>query len=249
MSKIKVVIPARYGSSRLPGKPLLDISGKPMFWHVFQRCLEAGFERTDIVLATDDKRISDMAFSLGMPVVLTANEHESGTDRIFEVVEKKGWGGNDIIVNVQGDEPLVSPALIRQLADFSLERREFQITTAVAPISNKKELHNPNIVKAILGLNDRALYFTRSDAPYNREDNNEFSLSFRHIGIYAYSVRALQEFCSYKPAPLELYEKLEQLRALSNGMSVGAFCFYGNVAHGVDTMEDYLSIKNQMEIS
>jgi 3-deoxy-D-manno-octulosonate cytidylyltransferase len=247
VSIIKVIIPSRYGSSRLEGKPLLEINGKPLFWHVHQRCLEAGFKPDDIIIATDSDKIFNKAAALDLSAVMTSSEHESGTDRIDEVVKKFGWDDEDIIINVQGDEPLVAPALIRELADFASSRKEFSITTVVTPIESYKQLTNPNVVKAIVGLNNRALYFTRSACPYNRNHPSDYSHAYRHIGIYAYTVSALTEFCSYEEAPLEAYEKLEQLRALSNGMSLGAYQFNGNIAHGVDTQEDYLSIKSKME--
>ncbi|OOF01039.1 3-deoxy-D-manno-octulosonate cytidylyltransferase, partial [Salinivibrio sp. MA427] len=241
------IIPCRYGSSRLEGKPLLEINGKPLFWHVHQRCLEAGFKSEDIIIATDNDGIFKKAEALSLSVTMTSSEHESGTDRINEVVKKFGWDDEDTIINVQGDEPLVPPALIRELANFADSRKEFSITTVVTPIESYKELSNPNVVKAIVGLNNRALYFTRSACPHNREYPLDYSHAYRHIGIYAYTVLALAEFCSYGEAPLEGYEKLEQLRALSNGMSLGVYQFDSDIAHGVDTQEDYLSIKSKME--
>ncbi|WP_045493731.1 3-deoxy-manno-octulosonate cytidylyltransferase [Vibrio hyugaensis] len=247
MNTVKIVIPARYGSSRLHGKPLLEINHKPIFWHVFQRCLEAGFKSGDILLATDDERIFRKATDLSIPVVMTASTHESGSDRIFEAVMSQGWDRQDIILNVQGDEPLVDPALIRQLSAFSRQHTEFEITTAVVPIRHCNDFMNPNVVKAVVGLNHRALYFTRSNSPYNRDLPSDLSLSFRHVGIYAYTVDALDAFCSFEEAPLEAYEKLEQLRALSNGMSIGVCYFEGEVPHGVDTWDDYLIIKDKME--
>ncbi|EHZ2591248.1 3-deoxy-manno-octulosonate cytidylyltransferase [Vibrio campbellii] len=247
MNTVKIVIPARYGSSRLIGKPLLEINDKPIFWHVFQRCLEAGFDSRDIMLATDDTRIFEKASDLNIPVVMTSCEHDSGTDRIFEVATSQGWNKQDIVINIQGDEPLVDPELIRQLSLFTRKHTEFEITTAVVPIVHSDDFNNPNVVKAVMGLNHRALYFTRSNSPYNRELPSDLSLAFRHVGIYAYTVGALDAFCSFEEAPLEAYEKLEQLRALSNGMAIGACYFEGELAHGVDTWDDYLTIKNRME--
>lgn len=247
MKKIKIVIPARYGSSRLEGKPMLEILNKPIFWHVHQRCIEAGFNKNDIYLATDDERILQKALSLNLNTVMTSHQHESGTDRIYEVSRIKGWESQDIVINVQGDEPMISPTLIRQLAEFSASRTEFDITTAVVSIDSLSDFENPNVVKAIVGLHNRALYFTRSAAPYKRETPTAIDLAFKHIGIYAYTVQSLSKFCSFKEAPLEAYEKLEQLRALSNGLSIGVCHYKGNVAHGVDTLSDYLNIKSKME--
>ncbi|ENL1284966.1 3-deoxy-manno-octulosonate cytidylyltransferase [Vibrio parahaemolyticus] len=245
--KTRIVIPARYNSSRLEGKPMLEILNRPIFWHVYQRCLEAKFEREDIVLATDDERIFEKAISLGLNAMITSNEHESGTDRIFEVATSGCWEPDDIVINVQGDEPLICVKLIRSLADFCKARGDFDIVTAVSPIRTISDLENPNVVKAIMGLNNLALYFTRSPSPYNREDPNNFDLAFKHIGIYAYSVKVLSKFCSFEESPLENYEKLEQLRALSNGLKIGAYLYNGEVHNGVDTLSDYIEIKEKME--
>ncbi|UUM30463.1 3-deoxy-manno-octulosonate cytidylyltransferase [Vibrio japonicus] len=247
MSKIRVVIPSRYGSSRLEGKPLLEILNKPVFWHVYQRCCEAGFHHDDIVLATDDMRIFQKASELGLNVVMTSSNHDSGTDRIFEVATLLDWNDQDIVINVQGDEPLIDPVLIRQVGDFAKNRNEFDIVTAVTSIDSLNDFQNPNIVKAILGLNNLALYFSRSPTPYNRDLPSCTDLAFRHIGIYAYSIEVLSKFCSFGEAPLEAYEKLEQLRAISNGLRIGACHYHGELSHGVDTLPDYLAIKTEME--
>ncbi|MEC6798260.1 3-deoxy-manno-octulosonate cytidylyltransferase [Photobacterium sp. S4TG1] len=247
MNNIKVVIPARYGSSRLEGKPLLEINGKPIFWYVYQRCLDAGIEGSNIILATDDIRIYQKAESLNLCVVMTKIDHDSGTDRINEVAQKLFWSPDTLVINVQGDEPLIPSSLIQQVIEFANRSSHYPITTAVTPIVNYDELHNSNAVKAILGLDGRALYFTRSASPFNRDDPKDVSLCFRHIGIYTYRVSALSEFCSYPEAPLEKYEKLEQLRALSNGIAIGACIYCGDLPHGVDTIDDYLIIKNKME--
>ncbi len=247
MSSIKIVIPARYGSSRLEGKPLLEIIRKPIFWHVYQRCLEAGFDEQSIVLATDDERIYQKAQDLGLSVVMTSECHESGTDRINEVASKMEWSSADVVINVQGDEPLIPAALINLVASFAVSNPQFDISTAVTPIDCFDSFQNPNVVKAILGENQQALYFTRSPAPFNRDNSIDTSLAFRHVGIYAYRVNALKQFCSYSESALEKYEKLEQLRALSNGMSIGACVYNGSLPHGVDTLEDFQAIKNKME--
>ncbi|EPR4991259.1 3-deoxy-manno-octulosonate cytidylyltransferase [Vibrio navarrensis] len=247
MSSTKIVIPARYGSSRLVGKPLLEICNKPIFWHVYQRCLEAGFSREDILLATDDNRIFTKATELSIPVNITSTDHESGTDRIFEVVNDNGWSAEDIVINVQGDEPLISPNLIKLVSKFARDREEFSISTAITSIKRYEDFINPNIVKAVIGENNSALYFTRSASPFHRDKPEDISMAHRHIGIYAYRVSALAKFCSYEKSPLEAYEKLEQLRALSHGMKIGVCYYDGEIYHGVDTMEDYLSIKNMME--
>jgi 3-deoxy-manno-octulosonate cytidylyltransferase (CMP-KDO synthetase) len=247
-SPIKVVIPARFGSSRLPGKPLLLINNKPIFWHVVQRVLEAGVLLRDIVIATDDLRIQQSAEALNMPAMMTSLAHVSGTDRINEVATLNNWSNDTIILNVQGDEPLIPAHLIRQLFLFTQVNSQFDITTAVSAISTRDDFVNPNVVKAILGQNNRALYFTRSSSPFNRDQPDCLTMAFSHIGIYAYRKLALQSFCAFPEAPLEKYEKLEQLRALSNGMKIGAIVIDEAPAHGVDTLQDYQHLKKIMEI-
>ena len=246
-SNVKAVIPARFDSTRLPGKPLLELNDKPVFWHVVQRVLESGMLLNDIVLATDDVRIEAKAQELNIPVFMTSKEHVSGTDRVNEVANALGWEDDTLIINVQGDEPLVPSSLIERLIDFSLANLIFGITTAVSAINSIEEFNNPNIVKAIVGENNNALYFTRASAPFNRDDNKSTKLAYRHIGIYAYTKAMLNQFCQFPEALLENHEKLEQLRALSNGMSMGVIKLKKAPAHGIDTYEDYLSIKKIME--
>ncbi|MFT5541755.1 MAG: 3-deoxy-manno-octulosonate cytidylyltransferase (CMP-KDO synthetase) [Arenicella sp.] len=244
---IKVVIPARYGSTRLHGKALLLIQGKPLFWHVAQRCLESGIELDNIVIATDDQRIVTVAQSLKLSVLLTSIAHQSGTDRICEVANTLKWPTHTVVINVQGDEPLIPNLLIKAVASFKVNNPQYSIATAVVPLTKYDDFINPNVVKAVMGENGRALYFTRSASPLNRSDPADLSLSYRHVGIYAYTVESLNLFCSFAESPLEAYERLEQLRALTNGLTIGASIFYGDVAHGVDTSEDFEEIKQLME--
>ena len=245
---IKVIIPARFNSSRLQGKPLLLINGFPIFWHVFQRCIEAGFSSENIILATDHEEIFKLAEELKIPVMMTSDKHESGTDRIHEVVTKLGLNDNSLVINVQGDEPLIPPQLIKQLTLFAIDNKKFALTTAVTPISKQKDFINPNVVKAILGEEGRAIYFTRSPSPLNRDNTDSLALAYRHIGIYTYRVSDLKRFCSYSESSLEQYEKLEQLRALSNGMPIGACIYNDELPHGIDTQADYDAVKLLMEI-
>lgn len=245
-SLTKVVIPARFDSSRLPGKPLLLINNKPIFWHVVQRVLEAGVLLNDIVIATDDLRIQQSAKDLNIPVMMTSSAHVSGTDRINEVATQNNWPNDTVILNVQGDEPLIPALLIRQLIAFTRSNNQFDITTVVSSISTQDDFVNPNVVKAIIGENNRALYFTRSSSPVNRDHPHCLTMAFRHIGIYAYRKLALQSFCTFPEAPLEQYEKLEQLRALSNGMEIGALIIDDAPTHGVDTLQDYQKLKKIM---
>lgn len=246
-SKIKIVIPARYGSSRLPGKPLLSLCGKPIFWHVFQRAVEAGVATEDIVVATDDDRIFSEAAHLSVPCVMTNKDHASGTDRLNEVATQLNWDDATLVINVQGDEPLIPSALIRQLISFTLDNRQFDITTAISPIHCMDDVANPNIVKVAMGEYSRAVYFSRSAIPYNRDQPQSIDSIFRHIGIYAYSVNSLRQFCQYSESALEHMEKLEQLRALSNGLSIGATIVEQAPPHGIDTEQDYLNVKTIME--
>ena len=244
---VKVVFPARYCSTRLPGKPLLPLLDKPVVWHVIERCKEAGIKQSDIVVATDDERICDALKNEGIQIFITSSSHQSGTDRINEVVEKSGWSPDTVVVNVQGDEPIIPPSLIQQLISFTFSNPYYQITTIVVPLIHKDEFYDTNVVKAVLGHNGRAIYFTRSPSPFNRSNPSDLSLAKRHVGIYAYKVSSLKEFCSYAEDELESYEKLEQLRALSRGMSIGALLFDDIVPHGIDTIKDYEAIKKIME--
>ncbi|WP_237359103.1 3-deoxy-manno-octulosonate cytidylyltransferase [Vibrio azureus] len=244
---MKVVIPARFGSTRLPGKPLLPLCGKPIFWHVFQRANEAGIPTKDIVVATDDERIYSEAVELGIPCIMTAIEHVSGTDRLNEVASRLKWTDETVIINIQGDEPLIPSQLIQCLIKFTNKMPSFDITTVVSPIRTIDDLINPNVVKVAIGENGRAVYFSRSAIPFNREEPTSIEYAYRHIGIYAYSVRSLRQFCKYPESDLETMEKLEQLRALSNGLSIGATIFEQSPPHGIDTEKDYINIKLIME--
>lgn len=242
---VKIVIPARYSSSRLPGKPLLLLENKTIIRHVIDRCVEAGFICDDIIVATDDDRIASEVERAGVCAVLTSAMHRSGTDRLAEVVDKLSFDDNVIVVNVQGDEPLIPPDLILRMVNFAVESDCFDIVTAVTKFSNYDDFSNPNHVKAVLTNSGKALYFTRSMSPFNRESPDSFSLAYRHVGIYAYNCSVLRRFCSFTETPLEAYEKLEQLRALEMGMSVGAIIYDSVVPHGVDTLDDYKHLLNR----
>ncbi len=244
---IKVVIPARYGSSRLPAKPLLKINNKPIFWHVAQRVQEAGVNIDDIVIATDHSEIEQAATALGLPVLMTAVAHVSGTDRVDEVAKKLSWPSDTLIINVQGDEPLIPPALIKKLIGFTRVNPEFAITTAATPIKDYQDFTNINVVKAVTNEANQALYFTRSPAPLNRDNPQDLTNAKRHIGIYVYKASALDTLCGLPESQLERLEKLEQLRALSNGLTIGVMDFNGDIPHGIDTQQDYLHIKSLME--
>jgi len=247
LNEVKVVIPARYGSSRLPAKPLLEINNKPIFWHVVQRVLESGVSISNIVVATDDTRIEAKAKTLSLPVVMTAVEHVSGTDRVNEVVNKLGWSKNTLVINVQGDEPLIPPSLISKLIEFTTINTQFDITTAATKIKQYDDFINPNVVKAITTEHNQAVYFTRSAAPLNRDEPSDLTNAKRHIGIYIYRVSALHTLCSLPESTLEKLEKLEQLRAITNGLIIGVMSYKGEIPHGIDTKQDYLNAKAVME--
>lgn len=244
MSNVHVVIPARYKSSRLPGKPLLDIAGRPMIWHVYQRALESGF--SSITIATDDKRIFDVASDFGADVVLTSEAHQSGTDRLSEVAVNKNYLDTDIVINLQGDEPLVPFQCIQTIANAFNKSSNIDIATLSCGIENVEDVFNPNVVKVVSDDHRRAMYFSRAPIPWQRgvfelnNSENEFLHVYeRHIGMYAYRVDKLKELTSLPVSTLERIESLEQLRALASGMKIYVERLSFSPSHGIDTKEDY----------
>lgn len=236
-----VIIPARYGASRLPGKPLLDVGGGPLVQRVWERARDSG--AASVVIATDDARISQAAAKFGAQCDMTSPQHISGTDRVAEVVRARGLAPEDIVVNLQGDEPLMPPAVIAATARSLGQDRSIDIATAVAPIADLNEFLDPNCVKALRAANGKALYFSRAPVPWPREHAigqrpAAFAGAWRHIGIYAYRVRTLLRFSALQPTPLETTEKLEQLRALENGMNIHLHVLSEAPPPGVDTRED-----------
>ncbi len=239
------VIPARYGSSRLPGKPLLDIAGKPMIQHVHERAVEAGAKQ--IVVATDDQRIIDTVTAFGGKAVMTSPNHASGMDRLAEVADLMGWADEEIIVNLQGDEPLMDPALLRLVAENLEKHKDAGITTLATPIKERKDIFNPNVVKVVRNKAGSALYFSRAPIPwvrgdYEMADRTELPTTiqpYRHLGVYAYRISALKEMTSCSPCCIEIAESLEQLRALRKGIGIHVGIIDGELGHGVDTEEDY----------
>jgi len=239
----KVVIPARFGSSRLPGKPLLDIAGKPMVAHVYERACRS--KATEVVVATDDVRIEKAMAAYGARVVLTSPDHPSGTDRLQEVVQKLGWHDDDIVVNVQGDEPLIPPEVINLVAANLAAAKGAGIATLAEPLHDAGQLFNPNIVKLVRDINEHALYFSRAPMPWARDlfakDRSalpELPLYFRHLGIYAYRVRFLHDYVSWPSCALEQVEMLEQLRALYHGVKIHVAVTPVALPPGVDTQAD-----------
>ncbi|MGQ4877398.1 3-deoxy-manno-octulosonate cytidylyltransferase [Billgrantia sp. LNSP4103-1] len=242
------VIPARFGSSRLPGKPLLDIAGEPMVAHVWRRASESRASR--VVVATDDERIRDALQPLGAEVVMTRAEHPSGTDRLAEVAELLGLGEDAVLVNVQGDEPLIPPRLIDQVATRLLDDPGASIATLAEPIADVEVLLNPNVVKVVRSLSGRALYFSRAPIPWDRAtfatrpEWLETDAWLRHIGLYAYRAGFLAEYRNWAPSQLEQLEQLEQLRALHYGHAIQVALAAEPNPAGVDTQEDLERVRS-----
>lgn len=247
----KIVIPARYGSTRLYGKPLLDIAGKPMIAHVCERAKEA--KADEIVVATDDARILDVVSGLGFQAILTCKNHESGTERIAEIAEILNWADDTIIVNLQGDEPLLPATYIRQVAQTLANQTEAEIATLATETLANDEMFNPNAVKVVLDKNGYALYFSRAPIPWNRAEfkmpfvqSSETSKNYghRHIGLYAYTAGFLKRYCAWKTSPLEQIEALEQLRILWHGEKIIVQTVEKAPPAGVDTLEDLQRVEN-----
>ena len=241
-----VVIPARYAATRLPGKPLLPIANRPLIQWVWESACNSG--AASVIVATDDERILQAALKFGADCVMTSPRHASGTDRIAEVAQMRGLHAGDIVVNLQGDEPLMPPSVIREIAAALDARPAVDIATAVAPIESLQEFLDPSCVKALRGLDGRALYFSRAPVPWPRDNVIEgrpavYGGAWRHIGIYGYRVRSLLEFAARPPTYLESTEKLEQLRALENGMSIHLVELTEAPPAGVDTMEDLQRVR------
>jgi 3-deoxy-manno-octulosonate cytidylyltransferase (CMP-KDO synthetase) len=233
----KVVIPARYASTRLPGKPLLDIAGKPMVIRVAEQATKSG--ASEIVIATDFEKICQVSTQHDFKAVLTRIDHASGTDRIAEVADKLNWADDEIVVNVQGDEPLIDPKLIQEVAQHLANSTDAVMATACHPIHDEAALLNPNIVKVVIDANRNALYFSRAPIPYPRDDIYKTNIqAHRHIGIYAYRVGFLKQYAQLTSTELEKIESLEQLRVLHHGYKIGVTITKNAPASGVDTQED-----------
>jgi 3-deoxy-manno-octulosonate cytidylyltransferase (CMP-KDO synthetase) len=221
----RVVIPARYASVRLPGKALLPIAGKPMVQWVYERARATG--AAEVLIATDDARIAAAARAFGAEAVMTAATHACGTDRIAEVAAARGWAAGDVVVNLQGDEPLMPAALVRQVSQLLAAAPDADIATLATPVSSVAELLDTNVVKVVSDAKGRALYFSRAPIPWNRAgatgalaSQTDAGGARRHIGIYAYRVHALARLAALPAGALEMREKLEQLRALECGFTI-----------------------------
>lgn len=244
MADFSVVIPARYKSQRLPGKPLIEIGGKPMIEHVFARASESGAER--VVIATDDERIRDCAIGFGAQVCMTSTQHTSGTDRIAEVVRQLDWPDDTRVVNLQGDEPLMPPALLRRVA-VTLERHgDADMATLGVPLVDPEQLFDTNSVKVVADRAGYALYFSRAAIPWKRDvfdpalppTDAWLAGVYRHLGLYAYRAGYLAGYASLPVSPLEQFESLEQLRVLWNGGRIAIDFVDDAPPAGVDTGED-----------
>ena len=236
-----VVIPARFAAARLPGKPLLVIGDRPLIQWVWQSARASG--AASVIIATDDVRIFDSATRFGADCLMTSPRHASGTDRIAEVARARAFAPDDIVVNLQGDEPMMPAAMIGEIAEALRARPQVDIATAVAPISSQEEFLDTSCVKALRAPDGGALYFSRAPVPWPRDSvvdgrPTRFAGAWRHIGIYAYRASSLLKFASWKPTPLEETEKLEQLRALEHGMRIHLVTFAKPPPAGVDTPED-----------
>jgi len=252
MTAFHVVIPARYASTRLPGKPLADIGGKPMVVRVLERGRASGAQ--SVWVASDHEAVLDAVSAIGGDALMTRADHASGTDRLAEVAASLGWGADEIVVNVQGDEPLIEPALIRAVADALGDDPDAAIATAAHPLASAAEMFNPNVVKVVCDARDRALYFSRAPIPWARD---AFATSrealpadlpvLRHVGIYAYRVSFLRRYAGLASAPLEQWEALEQLRALWHGYRIRVLTVDAAPAPGVDTVEDLARVRAEFD--
>ncbi len=243
MTDFKVVIPARFASTRLPGKPLADIAGRPMVVRVAERAAQSG--AVAVVVATDHAGVFDAVRAAGFDAVMTSPDCASGTDRLAEVAAHEGWSDDAIVVNVQGDEPLIDPALIRATAERLAQRPDAAIATVCHPLTHAAEIFNPNVVKVVLDSNDDALLFSRAPIPWARDAwmNGKRSIPadlpvFRHVGLYAYRTAFLKAYPGLLQPALERLESLEQLRALWHGYRITVIRTAHASAPGVDTPED-----------
>lgn len=242
-----IIIPARYASQRLPGKPLRDIVGKPMIQRVYEQACMSGAK--EVVIATDDQRVIDAAESFGAIACMTSGQHRSGTDRIAEVTKLREYDDNEIIVNMQGDEPTMPPELLSLAADYCASN-DADIVTAAEWITQSEDIFNPNVVKVVVDDNCCALYFSRAPIPWDRLNFSDSSRNVdladqhyrRHIGLYAYRAGFVKQFVSWPVGKLETLELLEQLRALEHGKKIFVFDAPCDPGFGVDTEEDLAKV-------
>lgn len=256
MIPFKIVIPARYASTRLPGKPLQKLNGISLIEHVYRAAAKSA--ATEIIVATDNQAILDAVLAFGGSAVMTKDNHPSGTDRINEVATLKNWDQSTIVVNLQGDEPLVKTDNIHSLVDLLATKPSADMATLAVPFKSMTDVVNPNNVKVVIDNHNFALYFSRAPIPWVRDSfttdiltNTQTPLPdvpfYSHIGLYAYRVKTLQQFSILEPSQLELAESLEQLRIMSNGMKIIVKITHDSVAHGVDTAEDLITVEKILQ--
>lgn len=246
MSDFVVVIPARYASQRLPGKPLLQINGKAMIEHVYMRGKESA--ASTVVIATDDERIADAAEAFGATVCMTGDQHRSGSERIAEVCDLMDWSDDRIVVNLQGDEPTMPATLVNQCASL-LDNGNADISTLASPITTVADFENPDVVKVLVDVHGNAIYFSRAPIPYVRAAGDKMTaldLALHHHGIYAHRCGILRRIVAAEPSRLELCERLEQLRALSLGMTIRVAQATVRPGPGVDSEEDLAAVAAQL---
>ncbi len=239
---MKIAIPARHASTRFPGKPLALIAGKPMIERVWERAVAAAGHEGDVYVATDDHRIAEAVKAFGGQCVMTRPDHENGSDRLAELVDLLGSDDTDVIVNVQGDEPLIDPALIRLVGEALTENPAAALSTAADVITDPTDFTSPDIVKVVCDKFGFAHYFSRAPIPFVRDASDRVE-PLRHIGIYAYRAQTLRSLKVAEPAPTEQLEKLEQLRALWHGMKIHVSLYDGPRSIGVDTPDDVAKVE------
>jgi len=242
LTQYHIVIPARYASSRFPGKPLVDINGKTMLQHVYEVAKKSNAK--SIVIATDDQRIFDVASAFCDKVLMTSDQHQSGTDRLAEVCQIMNWAEDEVVVNLQGDEPLTPPELLQQVAENIHHYQDASIATLTTPVHQQDEITDSNIVKVVADINGYALYFSRAVIPFQRDlhENCDSDLYQRHLGIYAYRVAFLNAYSQMSQCELETVEKLEQLRAMYHGYKIHTQQAIMLPGPGIDTPDDLKKI-------
>jgi 3-deoxy-manno-octulosonate cytidylyltransferase (CMP-KDO synthetase) len=246
---VKIVIPARYGSTRLPGKVLLPIAGKPMIQWVYESACKADAE--EIIIATDDQRVAEVAREFGASVCITSDQHQSGTDRLAEVASIESWADDEIVVNLQADEPLMPADLVAQVASTLAAHPKAAVSTLAHKLETRNQFDDPNIVKVVMDCNGFALYFSRAAIPYKRDENywqsgdlaNNSCIGYRHIGLYAYRAGFLKEYVGWTQCNLEQDEMLEQLRVLWNGYKIFVSLAEQEPPHGIDTADDLAAVE------
>lgn len=241
MGAFRVVIPVRYAASRLPGKPLLEFNGMSIMQHVYNNACAS--DARSVLIATDDARIAEVANSFDAQVCMTSDQHQSGTDRIAEAAQMQGWDADEVVVNVQGDEPQMPPQNIAQVAHLLIQSRDFSIATLCARIDSEQDYQDPNTVKVVKTTTGKALYFSRAAIPHAKNIPLDQMNVYRHIGIYAYRVGYLQRFVQMPSSGLEKSERLEQLRAMEAGDCIAIAECVHKPGIGVDTEEDYQKLK------